>query len=148
MTEYFTEQRDNRDISKSDNEKYTATTEGDEETVQQEMKTVEEEDASTTIFAFPSDLDMWPKRLSVTDCEYWIQTGSKDCQHSNSNFCKSTRFYEGETIPRTYRDSYFQTIHRLTKSNMQEIGYAILKAKKAFLFSLHSNGLFAFGITK
>ena len=58
---------------------------------------------------------MWPKRLSETDREYWIETGSKDCQHSNSNFSTSTRFYEGETTPRTCRNSYFQTIHKLTK---------------------------------
>ena len=58
---------------------------------------------------------MWLKRLSETDCEYWIETGSKDCQHSNSTFSKSTRFYKDEMTPRTCCDSYFQTIHRLTK---------------------------------
>ena len=107
MTEYFTEQRNIRNIDRSESEKYTATTEADVETVQQEKRTVEEEDASTTIFIFSNDLGMWPKRLSETDREYWIETGSKDCQHSNSNFSKSTRFYEGETTPRTCRDSYF-----------------------------------------
>ena len=63
------------------------------------------------LFIFSNNLDMWSKRLSKTDREFWIQMRSKDCQHSNSNFSKSTRFYEGETTPRTWRDSYFQTIH-------------------------------------
>ena len=114
MTEYFSEQRDIGDTGRSESEKYTATIEADAETMQQEKGTVEEEDASTTIFIFSNDLGMWPKRLSETDCEYWIETGSKDCQHFNSNFSKS-QFYEGKTNPRTCRDSYFQTIHRLTK---------------------------------
>ena len=58
---------------------------------------------------------MWPKRLSEIDREYWIQTGSMDWEHSNSNFSKSTRFYKGKMIPRICRKSYFQTIRRLTK---------------------------------
>ena len=115
MMEYFTKQKDIEDTGRSESEKYPATTEADVETVQQEKGTVEEEDASTTIFIFSNDFGMWPKRLNETDREYRIQTISKDCQHFNSNFSKSTRFYEGETTPRTHRDSYFQTIHRLTK---------------------------------
>ena len=59
---------------------------------------------------------MWPKVLSETDSEYWIQTRSKDCQRYDSNFSKSTHFYEGETTLRTCRNSYFQTIHKLTKN--------------------------------
>ena len=102
MTEYFTEQRDIGDTGRSGSKKYTATTEAD-------VETVEEEDASTTIFIFSNDLSMWPKRLSETDHEYWIETGSKDYQHSNSNF------YKGETILRSCSDSYFQTIYRLIK---------------------------------
>ena len=115
MTEYFTEQRDIGDTGRSESEKCTATTEAEVEIVQQEKETVEEEDATNTIVIFSKDLGRWPKRLSETDRECWIQTGSKDCQHSNSNFSKPTRFYEGETTPRTWHDSYFQTIHRLTK---------------------------------
>ena len=61
MTEYFAEQRDIEDTDRSENEKYTATTEAEVETVQQEKGTVEEEDASTTIFIFSNDLGMWPK---------------------------------------------------------------------------------------
>ena len=132
MTEYFTEQRVIGNTSRSESEKYTATTEADVETVQQEKGTVEEEAASTTIFIFSNDLSMWPIRLSEIDRKYWIQTGSKNCQHSNRNFSESTRFYEGETTFKTCRDSYFKTIHRLKKSNMQEIVYAILKAKVGF----------------
>ena len=112
MTGYFTEKRDIGDTGRSESKKYTATTETDVETVQQEKGIVEEEDASTTIFIFSNDV---PEKISKTDREYWIKTGCKDCQHSKSNFSKSTRFYEGETTPRTCRDSYFQDIHRLTK---------------------------------
>ena len=115
MTEYFTDERDIGDTGRSESEKYAATTEADVETVQQEKETVEEEDGSTAIFIFSNDLGTWPKRVSETDREYWIQTGSKDFQDSKSNFSESIRFYEGETTPRTCRDSYFQTIHRLTK---------------------------------
>ena len=70
---------------------------------------------------------MWPKVLSETEREYWIQTESKDCQHSDNNFSKSTHFYEGETTTRTRQNSYFQTIHKLTKNDMHNIGCAILK---------------------
>ena len=112
-TEYFTEQRDIGDTGWSESEKYTATTEAAVKTVQQEKGAVEEEDVSITIFIFSDDLGMCSKRLTETDREYGIQTGSKD--FSNSNFSKSTRFYEGEMTPRTRRDSYFQTILRLTK---------------------------------
>ena len=70
MTEYFTEQRDIEDTGRSKSEKYTATTEADVETVQQEKGNVEEEDASTTLFIFLNNLGMWPKRLSETDSEY------------------------------------------------------------------------------
>ena len=87
MTEYFTEQSYIGDTGRSESEKYTAITEADVETVQQEKGTVEEKGASTTIFIFLNDLGMWPKRLSETDRE-WIETGSKDCQHSNSNYSK------------------------------------------------------------
>ena len=114
MTEYFTKKRDIGDSGRSESKKHTATTEADVEAVQQKKGTVEEEDASTTIFIFSSELGMWPKRLSETDREYWIQTGSRDCQHSNCNFFE-LRFYEGETTLRTCRNSFFQTIHRLTK---------------------------------
>ena len=58
---------------------------------------------------------VWPKMLSETDREYWIPTRSKNCQHSDTKVSKSTHFYEGETTPRTCRNSYFQTIHKLTK---------------------------------
>ena len=74
---------------------------------------------------------MWPKRSSETDREFWIQTGSKDCQYSNSNFSKSTRFYEGETTPRTCRN-FSKLFIDSQKSNMQETDYAILKAKIGF----------------
>ena len=106
--------------------------------MQQEKGTVEEEDASTTIFIFSNDLGMWPKRLSEIDREYWIETGSKDCQHSNSNFSKSTQFYKGETTSRTCRNSYFQTIHRLTKKQYarnwlcyseSKVGFFVFPAK-------------------
>ena len=63
---------------------------------------------------------MWAKRLSETDRECWIETEVKISQHFNSNFSKSTRFYE---------DGRFKI---LQKSNMQEIGYAILIAKVGF----------------
>ena len=56
MTKYFTEQRDIGDTGRSESEKYTATTEADVENVQQEKGTVEEEDASTTIFIFSKTL--------------------------------------------------------------------------------------------
>ena len=79
IMEYFTRQRDSGDTGRSESEKYTATTEADVETVQQEKGTVEEGDASTTIFIFLNDLGMRPKRLSETDREYRIQTISKDC---------------------------------------------------------------------
>ena len=85
--------RDIGDTGRAESEKYTASTEADIETVQQEKGTVEEEDASTSIFIFSKDLGMWPKRLSKTDREYWIQTRSKNCQHSSSNFSESIRFY-------------------------------------------------------
>ena len=58
---------------------------------------------------------MWPKRLREIDRDYWIETKSKDSQHANSNFSKSTQFYKGETTPTVCRNSYFQTIYRLTK---------------------------------
>ena len=86
MTKYFTERRDIGETSRSGSEKYTKTTEVNVEAVQQEKGTIREEDSSTTIFIFSNDLGMWPKRLSETDREYWIQKGSKDYQHSNSNF--------------------------------------------------------------
>ena len=66
MTECFTEQRDIGDTGRSESEKYTATTEADVQTVQQEKGTVEEKDAITTIFIFSNDLGMWPKRLRET----------------------------------------------------------------------------------
>ena len=72
MTKYFTEKRDIGDSCRSESKKYTSTTGADVETVQQEKGTVEEEDASTTIFIFLNDLGMWPKRLGKTDHEYWI----------------------------------------------------------------------------
>ena len=56
MTKYFTEQRDIGDTSRSESEIYTAATEADIETVQQEKGIVEEEDATTTIFVFSNDL--------------------------------------------------------------------------------------------
>ena len=135
MTDYFTEQRDNGDTNKTESEKYTATIEADVETVQQEKETVEEDETSTTIFTFSNDLGMWPKSLSETDREYWIQTGSNDCQHSNSNFTQSKRLYEGETTPRTCHDSYFHTIHRLTKKQY---------ARKWLCYSESKGRLFCF----
>ena len=88
--------------------------------MQQEKGTVEDEDASTTIFIFSNDLSMWAKRLSETDRECWIKTEVSISQHFNSNFSKSNQFYE---------DGRFIVSQ---KSNMQEIGYAILKAKVSF----------------
>ena len=103
MTEFFTEQRDDGDTSSSSSRSECEETSKNQELLKKktpERETVNEEDASVTI-KYPSDLGMWPKVLSETDREYWIQTGSKDCQHSDSNFSKSTHFYEGETTPRT-----------------------------------------------
>ena len=65
MTEYFTEQRDIGDSDRSESEKYTAATEADAETDQQEKETVEEEDVSTTVFIFLNNFGMWP-RLTVS----------------------------------------------------------------------------------
>ena len=56
MRKYFTEQRDIGDTVRSESKKYTAITEADVETVQQEKGADEEEDASTTIFIFSNDL--------------------------------------------------------------------------------------------
>ena len=56
MTEYFTEQRDFGDTGRSESKKYTAITEADVETVQRENGTIEEEDASATIFIFSNGL--------------------------------------------------------------------------------------------
>ena len=128
MTEYFTEQRNIGDTGtgRSESKKYIATTEADVEIVQQEKGTVEEEDASTTIFIFSNDLGLWLKRLSESDREYWIETVSMDCQHSNSNFSKPTRFYKAKRLP---EPAPILTSKLFIDS---QIDYAILKAKVGF----------------
>ena len=75
---------------------------------------------------------MWPKRLSETDREYWIETGSKDCQHSNSNFSKSTHFTKAKRLLEPAAILTSKLFIDSQKINMQEIGYAILKAKLGF----------------
>ena len=129
MTKYLTEQRDIGNTGRSESKKYAAIIEADVETVLQKKEIVEEKDASTTVFIFSNDLGMWPKRLSETDRKYWIETKSKHCQHSNSNsndFTKAKQLLEPVAIltSKLFIDSQ--------KSNMQEIGYAILKAKVGF----------------
>ena len=73
MTEIFTEQRNDGDTSSSRSE--CEGTSKIQELLKKtpEKETVEEEDASTTI-KYPNGLGMWPKVLSKSDREYWIQT--------------------------------------------------------------------------
>ena len=38
---------------------------------------------------YPNDIGLWPSKISDAFCEYWLERGSKDCRHSNSDFSKS-----------------------------------------------------------
>ena len=60
------------------------------------------------------DLGEWPPILTYEQKKRWVERGSAECQHINSDFTKSKRFYEAEGYNRFCKKQYFTHVHKTT----------------------------------
>lgn len=60
---------------------------------------------------YSNDIGEWPSNF---DRDYWIEKGSSELQHMNSDFLSSKKIYENENKPRFCHKSFFIYKHKLT----------------------------------
>ncbi|KAL4710227.1 hypothetical protein ACJJTC_005400 [Scirpophaga incertulas] len=60
---------------------------------------------------YSKDIGEWPSNF---DRDYWIEKGSSELQHMNSDFLSSKKIYENENKPRFCHKSFFTYKHKLT----------------------------------
>ena len=60
---------------------------------------------------YSNDIGEWPSNF---DRDYWIEKGSSELQHMNSDFLSSKKIYENENKPRFCHKSCFTYKHKLT----------------------------------
>lgn len=61
-----------------------------------------------------NDLGEWPLILTYEQKRKWAARGSSECQHMNSDFTKSKRFYGAEGCNRYCKKQYFTHVHKTT----------------------------------
>ena len=78
---------------------------------------------------FPSDVGLWPSKISESFREYWFRNGSKQCQHQNSDFKNSAVI---EKIGPAIAHPLFMLENISYQSNFLICpGFAILKARES-----------------
>lgn len=61
--------------------------------------------------AFSSDLGEWPPLTTKSFQENWIAEGCGQCQHNETRFLSSVRYYEKDKKKRWCKKSYFTQVH-------------------------------------
>ena len=84
---------------------------------------------------FSNDIGQWPKDLSKCHIDYWIEKGSADCQHKDSDFTLSMVSYE-KNVNRFCGRQFFTRVHPKTKEKLDRNWLCYSKSKKKlFCFS-------------
>lgn len=83
--------------------------------------------------SFSTDLGKWHSKLNENVKEYWIAEGCYKCQHINSDFTLSKRYYENERKTRFCQKSYFIRVHKLTNTK-HERNWLCYSPSKTSLF--------------
>ena len=91
---------------------------------------------------FSIDIGKWPKDLSKCHIDYWIEKGSSDCQHKDSDFTLSVVTY-AKNAKRFCGRQFFEKVLPKTNEKLERTWLCYSKSKKkTFLFPMYSSKAF------
>jgi hypothetical protein len=77
------------------------------------------EEAEEQNVHYGNDVGLWEDDMSKERRDWWIERGSKDCQHKDSDFKESAGSSKSETFVRHCSKAYFTRVHSLTGEKIE-----------------------------